>query len=192
MYDSRGRRPAAGRLLRKLVDLLRGSLEDLAHLGQNIALGGATKCAAVHDAPEVGEGAVDVHHLAAKEAGAKLRHPLEDVVDGRLMLGQVGTSGLGDLVDLLAAFLLTRHRESKVDEHGESGVDRAGTGRVRAREALLELLDDLVAVARLLFQQLQNDVLEIALLEHAAAAPRAAPPAPWASPETEDAGVEAE
>src|SRR5688500_15719353 len=102
MYDSRERRPAARRLLRELVDLLGVPLEDLAHLGQKITFGGATKCAAVHDAPEVGEGAVDVHHLAAKEAGAKLRHPLEDVVDGRLMLGQVTTSCVGNLVDLLA------------------------------------------------------------------------------------------
>src|SRR5688500_2260905 len=120
MYDARGRRPAATQLLCELVDLFRGPVEYLAHLRQNVTLHGAAEGAAIDGAPQIGEGAIDVHHLAAKETGPELRHPLEDVIDSRLVLGQVSTSRLGDLVDLLATFLLTRDRESEVDEHSES------------------------------------------------------------------------
>src|SRR5439155_26133351 len=53
----------------------------------------------------------------------------------------------------------------------QRGVVRAGGGAVDSEGALLERADHLVAVAGLLLQQLQDDVLEVALLE--APVPRA-------------------
>src|SRR5687768_17561744 len=182
--ESTSRLGGVQRLLRETVDLLSSPLEDLTHLGQHVALNVPTEGAAVHRSAEIGKGPVDVRHLPTKEAGPKLRHPLEDVVDGRLVLGQMRPAGVGDLIDLLPAFLLARDRESEVDEHRERRIDGARARGVGPREAVFELLDDLVAVTRLLFQQLQNHVLEIALLEHAATASTARPVGAMVRPRT--------
>ena len=52
----------------------------------------------------------------------------------------------------------------------------AGAGAVGAGQPLLDRLDDLVAVARLLAQQLQRQQAQVAVVEHAPAASTAAPP----------------
>ena len=78
---------------------------------------------------------------------------------------------VGDLVDLLAALFGHDAREAEVLEHRQRRVDGAWARRVRPAEATLELLDDLVAVARLLVEQAQDDVLEVALLEQPTGAP---------------------
>src|SRR5881628_2526236 len=68
----------------------------------------------------------------------------------------------------------------------EEQLHGAGRGGVTAVQLLLELLHHFVAVARLVAQQLQNDVLHVARLEPLTApAPRACTPEPrpWPEPE---------
>src|SRR5581483_6325528 len=83
---------------------------------------------------------------------------------------------------LLAALFRDDARESHVLEHRERRVHGAWARCVRSAEAALELLDDLVAVARFLLEKAENDVLEVALLEHASAAAAPMPSAPGSSP----------
>src|SRR5687767_5934862 len=178
------------RLPGKVVDLLRRPLQNLAHLRQHVAFHVAAERAPVDRPSQIGKGTIDFAHLSPEQARAELRHPLEDVVDRRFVLGEVGPPGLGDLVDFLSTLLLARDREAEVNEHRERGVDGARARRIGSRETVLELLDDLVAVAGLLLQQLKDHVLEVALLEHPPTAPRPAAAAPWPSPERESARVE--
>jgi hypothetical protein len=78
------------------------------------------------------------------------------------------------VVDALALFL-DGPDVALVLEQLEGRIDRAGGGRVASDEPLLELLDDLVSVARLVAEQAQNDELDLARLEHLLpAAPAAA------------------
>src|SRR5207237_1118554 len=81
-------------------------------------------------------------------------------------LGQEGAAGIGDGVDPAAVLLLAAD-EALVLEQLQDGVDRARAGAVEAAEALLEGADHVVAVAGLLGQQLEDDVLEVAALEEA-------------------------
>src|SRR5947208_13946 len=74
---------------------------------------------------------------------------------------------LGDLVDLLAAFFGNSASEPHVFEHGQCRIHRPWAGGVRASEPALQLLDDVVAMAGLLIEKPEDDVLEIALLEQA-------------------------
>src|SRR5262249_32713932 len=92
----------------------------------------------------------------------------EDVVDRRTMLGQILPAFVRDLVNFLSTLLRDRPRVAEVLEHGQSWVDSARAGDVRPPESPLQLLDDLVAVARLFLEQPQDDVLEVSLLEQAA------------------------
>src|SRR5947207_803617 len=78
------------------------------------------------------------------------------------------TTFIGDLIDLLAAFLGPCSRVAEVFEHCERRVDRSRARRVHAAEALLDFLDDLVTVPRLLVEQAQNHKLQMALVEHSA------------------------
>jgi hypothetical protein len=126
-------------------------------------------------------------HLFTEDRGANLGEPVDDLVDGALVLGEVLPSGVGDRVDLLAAFLDRGAREAHVLEHRERRVDRARARRVAAARALLQLLDDLVTVPRFLVEHAKDHELQAALLEHATAAPRTA--APVAASEKERAEV---
>src|ERR1019366_10491913 len=78
-------------------------------------------------------------------------------------------------------------REAHVLEHREGRVDRARARRVAAAGTLLQFLDDLVAVPRLLVEQAEDHELQPTLLEHAAAAPRSA--APMSTTEEERAEI---
>ncbi len=57
----------------------------------------------------------------------------------------------------------------------ECGVDDARARRVSAGEPLLHRLDQLIPVARLFREKLQDDQLEVAAIEHASAASAEAP-----------------
>src|SRR5438067_2576502 len=107
--------------------------------------------------------------------------PLADVVDRRLLVLEVAPTLVGDGVDLLA-LLLARADIAEVLEHLQRGVHRARAGTVVAAHAVLEGADDVVAVARLVLEQLEDDVLEVAATEQslawtAEAAPAATPAA---------------
>ena len=64
--------------------------------------------------------------------------------------------------------------EPLVLEQGQGRIDHAGRRPVGAAGALFQLLDQLVAVARLLLEQRQDDEPEVAVLEEAAEAANAA------------------
>src|SRR5260370_42588630 len=94
-----------------------------------------------------------------------LLHPAEDFIDLRPALGHEGATGVGDAVDL-APVLLHGGDVAHVLEHLQRRVDRARAGSIEATEALLERFDQLVPVGRLVLELVEDDVLEIAALEH--------------------------
>src|SRR5438128_2549517 len=96
-----------------------------------------------------------------------LLHAVEDFVDLRLALVHEAPTGLGDAVHL-AAVILDGADISHVLEHLQRRVDRARAGSIEAAEALLECLDQLVAMGGLVLELLEDDVLQIAALEHLA------------------------
>src|SRR5439155_21322672 len=72
---------------------------------------------------------------------------------------------LGSAVPL-SAVLLDGTDTSHVLEQLQRRVDRTRAGGIDATEPLLECLAQLVAVGRLVFELLEDDVLQIAALEH--------------------------
>src|SRR5919199_5169697 len=159
------RRGARGRCRRALgverVDLGPGAGDDLAQalepLGvvQRTARAVAEKCAAkllqlVHQIGHLGS-------LSGLPAGGD---PLADVINGRLLGLEVAPTLVGNGVDLFA-LLLAGADVAEVLEHLQGRVHRAGARPVVAAHAVLEGADDVVAVARLVLEQLQDDVLEV-------------------------------
>lgn len=59
--------------------------------------------------------------------------------------------------------------QAEVFEQRQRRVDRAGARAVVAADPVADGLDDFVAVARLLTQQMQHQQLEVTAIEHAAA-----------------------
>src|SRR5260370_16998145 len=92
-------------------------------------------------------------------------HPAEDFIDLRPALGHESPTRVGDAVDL-APVLLHRGDIAHILEHLQRRVDRARAGGIEATKALLERLDQLVPVGRLVLELVEDDVLEIAPLEH--------------------------
>src|SRR4029079_3991790 len=88
------------------------------------------------------------------------------------VLLDVGAARIGELEGAPSGALVAAH-QALVLELGERGVDRPGARAPDAAAALLELLHELVAVARLLLEQQQDRGADVA-------APRAlaAPAAP--------------
>ena len=114
--------------------------------------------------------------------------PLEARED-RVDLGAVGGEKRlalgGQRIELAPALILGGGGVAHVLDQGQRGIDDAGARAVAAADPLFERLDDLVAVARLLGHQGENDEPEIAAVEHAplarlepAAAPVPAEPVP--------------
>ena len=125
---------------------------------------------------DFGEDAGDVPgaaFLVAVEPGAGLGHlrPVflhrgEDHVGDVAVAGEMGAAGLGDGVDLLVA-LGAGDGVAGFLEVGQRRVDDAGARAVGAVGTLLQGLDDVVAVARLLGEQGEDDQAEVAVTEHA-------------------------
>src|SRR5882757_1748520 len=69
-------------------------------------------------------------------------------------------SGIGDAVQLAGAFSGYRGVTNFL-EVGQGGIDHAGTRHVETFRALIEFLDDLVAVTRFLVEQLQDQQLQV-------------------------------
>src|SRR6185503_5673972 len=96
---------------------------------------------------------------------------------------EVGPALVGDGVEPLVG-LGGRGHEVGFLEVGQGGVDDAGARRIEAAGPLLQRLDEVVAVARLLLDQIERDEAQIARGEHAADAEivaEAAPVAPAAA-----------
>src|ERR1700693_1039707 len=109
----------------------------------------------------------DAVRLRAPLGAPALLHPAEHFIDLRLALGHKGAAGIRDAVGL-APILLDGANVPHVLQHLEGRVDGARAGGVEAAEALLERLDQLVPVGGLVLEVLEDDVLEIAALEHLA------------------------
>src|SRR5262249_47001714 len=95
-------------------------------------------------------------------------------VDEVAVVGEMGAALVGDGVELLGALGLAGHVAGLL-EIGERGIDDAGTGRIPAGGLVLQNLDDLVAVARLLGDQGEREQPQVALRQHAAGPHHVAP-----------------
>src|SRR5881398_2959934 len=146
------------------IDLRSRPLQNILDLPD--LLGRARSLRRVNRATHVLHPPVHFHHRLAEDALRELRDLREDVVDQRLVLGEMLSPFFCDLVDLLAAFLWQCPRVAEILEHCQSRIDGTGTRRVHPAKPFLDLLDDLVAVARLLVEQPQNHELEMPLVEH--------------------------
>ena len=103
---------------------------------------------------------MEVSHLFA-EAGELI----QSFFDARAILVQLCRAGFGDLVKFFRAFRF-RSGVSGFFQIGERRINHAGTGRIHSAGVLFDLLDDLVAVARFLTEQSQDDQLKISGGEH--------------------------
>src|SRR6266550_5337401 len=162
-----------GRLLGKDRRNLRlGSTDGIADAALLIGVGPAVAGLARDRAAQVTELVAQlVHHLmglGAPLGAPALFHPAEDLVDLRPPFGHEGTAGIGDAVDL-ASVLLDGADVAHVLEHLQCRVDGAGARGIEAAGALLERLDQLVAMGGLVLELVEDDVLEVAPLEHLAA-----------------------
>src|SRR5438105_2943997 len=86
---------------------------------------------------------VYVHHRRVEKPFHEARDAVEDRVDRRAVLLEIGAPLRSDLVDLAPARILRRLGVAEILEHGERGIHGAGARRIRAPKAVLELLDDL-------------------------------------------------
>jgi len=102
---------------------------------------------------------VNFHHRLAENALREISDLREDVVDQRLVLGEVLPAFLGDLVDLLSVLFRHRARVAQILEHRQSRINGSRARRVHPAKPLLDLLDDLVTVSRLLVEKTQNHEL---------------------------------
>src|SRR5690242_6918054 len=76
------------------------------------------------------------------------------------MLAEVGSSSLGQLVDSLAIDL-ARADLPQILQHLQRRVNRARAGRVGNLRTLLDLADDLVAVLGPIFEDAQDQELDV-------------------------------
>ena len=101
----------------------------------------------------------------------------ENGVNFFLVAGQIGGALCGDGIEFFRAVAGGGICVTELFEQHQRGVDHSGTWTVRTAEPFLDLLDDLVAVARTFGDQLQNDKTQIAVAEHPAMTPPASPAA---------------
>jgi hypothetical protein len=90
---------------------------------------------------------------------------LEDRADRRALGFQEGLALGGDGIELLAAAFLGGG-VAELFQEGQGRIDDAGAGAIGAADRLLDGLDQLVAVARLLADQLEQNQAQVALFEH--------------------------
>ena len=110
----------------------------------------------------------DLRGRTTAMGAAGLLHAREQGVHGGAVGVEVGAALGGDRMQFLAAVTGGDRYVAEFLEHGQRGVDHAGAGAVGAADALLDRLDDLVAVARLLGDQVEDDQAEVAMGEEAA------------------------
>src|SRR5690606_10506892 len=100
--------------------------------------------------------------------------PLEQRFDFVRLLGQFGPSRLGCGKGLARAVVAAFLDHAFVGEKLERRIDRTGAGRIGAAGQFLDRLDQLVAMARFVREQLQQGEAQLAMAEH--------PPPPMPSP----------
>src|SRR4051812_366041 len=183
-YRGRDHRPGRGELrperwragvLRLLRELVLG--EDLVErapgVGEDLArLVGVPGGDALH------RGAADLEHQAPEVHDVLVHAALDGVprlAEVRAVVRDVRAALLGQLVDA-APVLLGRADQALVLELLERRVDGAGARLPQAVRAALDLLDELVAVLRLLVQQHEHGGADVAAAGASAAAAAAAAP----------------
>src|SRR5205823_8099004 len=87
------------------LDLVRGSLYDFAQLCEGLLFTNVCRCRLVGGASEPLECLVELRHRRVGEPLDEPRDAVEDVVHRGAVLGQMLSAFVGDLVDLLSAFL---------------------------------------------------------------------------------------
>src|SRR5262249_45151546 len=92
----------------------------------------------------------------------------EERVHTSLVRRKFGFARFGDGVEFLGTLARGEFRKSHVLKHRQQRIDDAGARRIGAADAMLDLLDQFVAMPRLLGEQRQNHEFEVALIEHAA------------------------
>src|SRR5687768_11086637 len=93
----------------------------------------------------------------------------------------MGPALVGRLIDFLGRLRLGLDDQAHVLEHRQGRIDDAGARRIMALGHLLDRLDQLIAVARLIGDQLEQHEAKFAALEHPFAGPASAPAAPAAA-----------
>ena len=88
----------------------------------------------------------------------------------------MGAALVGRLIDLLGVLGLGLGDQPHVLEHGQGRIDDARARRIFAAGHLLDRADQLIAVARLVGDQLKQHEAKLAALEHPLAVAAAAPP----------------
>ena len=120
------------------------------------------------------------HRLAQSvDALAGLAEEIERRFDRRAVVGEVGPALVGDGVELLVA-LGRRGDVAGLLEEGQRRIDDARARRIEALRLFLDGLDQVVAVARLLLDEVQRDQPQVAAGQHAADAEIAAEAVPVA------------
>ena len=97
-----------------------------------------------------------------------LGHAAEDGVDAGAVLLQRLAARVGGLEELAPGLAGGRADEALVFQQGQGRIDHAGRGPIGAAGAVFQLLDQLVAVARLLGEQGQDDEAKVAVLQEPA------------------------
>src|SRR5262249_38753677 len=108
---------------------------------------------------EVLHRAQNLRRWTAAIGGTHLAHAGQDPPDRAAMGVEVSRALRGYCVELLAAVAGCDGGMAELLEHGERGIDHAGARAVRAAELVFDCLDELVAVPRLLRDQLQDEQL---------------------------------
>src|SRR2546423_6974543 len=98
------------------VDLSRSAIQNLLDLPD--LLGGTCSRFRIDSAPNVIEPAMHIHQRLTEEALREIGDLLEDVVDQRLVLGEMLSPFVGNLVDPFAVGFRHRARVPEILEHG--------------------------------------------------------------------------
>jgi hypothetical protein len=138
--------------------------------GANLLLGQrATRQAQAKRQPQVLNSANDLRRWPVTASRSSLGHAGNHDIDGSLVLPQERRPAFGQRVELLAS-LFGQRGIAQFLQHGEGGIDDAGAGAVGAPGEILDRLDNLIAVAWLVRDQLQQDEAQLAVIEQSIAA----------------------
>src|SRR3984957_19081625 len=103
-----------------------------------------------------------------REARVAIAEAGEDGVDLRLVVGEDFLALRRQPIELAPLRVLAGLGVAHLFEHGQRRINDAGAWRIVAPDPLAELLDDLVAVARLLGDERENHEPQLAAVEHTA------------------------
>src|SRR6185503_6561154 len=139
-------------------------------------------CAVPERGEQIADRALDRGAPGLALVAAQVLQPLEQRVDLFRLLAEMLLALGGQGEDLARSLALGFLDQAHVLEHGESRIDDARARRVGAVGHLLDRADEVVAVARLVGDQLQQHQPQFARFEHPPAPALAAPAAPVRTP----------